>query len=46
MNYSEDFEISDVTNERDAGSVFDEFGIEPEYVEEQTGGIEIHWISK
>lgn len=41
MNYSEDFEISDVTNERDAGSVFDEFGIEPEYVEEQTGGIEI-----
>lgn len=41
MNYSEDFEISDVTEERDAGSVFDEFGIEPDYVEEQNGGIEI-----
>lgn len=39
------YEITDVTNERTSGEIFEEFGVEPDYVEDNNGGIEIpaHW---
>lgn len=41
MNYSDEMSISDVTEQRDSGAIFEELGIEPDFVEEQDDGIVI-----